>query len=58
VVERRCALAVGDGDIGAALDEGLDRRDVVWAALAEDHGLDQCRPAEVVDVVDRRAGRL
>ena len=56
MAERGCALAILDVGVGAGLDQSLDRLDVVLAAVAEHHRLDQRRPAEIVDMVERRLG--
>ncbi len=55
MTERRHALAVGDVDVGAGLDERPHRFLMAAPALPEDHGLEQRRPAEIVDMVERRA---
>ena len=55
-LERRAALAVGELHARAGIDQRLQRRDVARAAVAEHDRLDQRGPAEVVDVVERRAG--
>ena len=54
--ERRLAVPVGEIDIGARIYEQPDDLRVAWAAVAEDDCLEQCRPAEVVDVVDVDVG--
>ena len=46
------ALAVGDGDVRPRLDEQPNDLRVLQAAVAEDHRLEERRPAEIVDVVD------
>jgi len=56
VTERRHALAVGDVDVGAGLDERPHRFLMAAPALPENHRLEERRPAEIVDMVERRAG--
>ena len=56
MTERRHALAVGDVDVGAGLDERPHRLLMAVPALPEDHRLEERRPAEIVDMVERRAG--
>src|SRR5262245_21763265 len=51
--ERAHALPIGEIEVGAAVDEGLDRRLMPRAAVAQYDGFDERRPAEVVDVVER-----
>ncbi len=56
MVERRDALTVGEIDGGAGRDEQAEDGHVARPAVAQDHGLEEGRPSEVVDVVERRAG--
>src|SRR4029434_1205654 len=44
VLERRDAVRVGDGDIGAGLDQRLNGGSVIAAAVAEHGGLAHGRP--------------
>ena len=57
MLERRDAVPVGDGDIGASLNQRLNGGAVIAAAVAEHDGLEQGGPAEIVDVIERRLGR-
>src|SRR5262249_12461745 len=57
MLQRRGAVPVGKGDIGAGLDQGRDCGRVVAAAIAEHDRLEQGGAAEIVDVVERRLGR-
>jgi hypothetical protein len=52
VLERRHAVAVRDVDACACFDEDPDDHLMRLAALAEDHRLQEGRPAQIVDVVD------
>ena len=52
VLERRDTVAIGEVDARTGLDEEPDDLPVCGASVAEDDRLEQCRPAEVVDVVD------
>ena len=56
MLERRHALAVGQARVGAGLDEQADDLLVRRTAVAEDDGLQQRRPAEIVDVIDVHVG--
>src|SRR3569832_203163 len=55
--QRRRAGAVGDVAVGAGLRQRVEAGDVALSAVAEHDRLDQRRPAEIVDVGERRAGR-
>ena len=57
VLQRRDAVPVGKGDVGAGLDQGIDSGRVVAAAISEHDGLEQGGAAEIVDVVERRLCR-
>ena len=57
MLQRRDAVPVGKGDVGAGLDQGIDGGRVVAAAISEHDGLEQGGAAEIVDVVERRLGR-
>src|SRR5690606_16092835 len=46
------AVAVGDGAIGARVEQELDDALGNGAAIGKDHRFEEGRPAEVVDVVD------
>ena len=52
VGQRRPPVPVGQVDVGAGLDQQVDRPDVAGAAVAKDDGLQEGGPAEPVDVVD------
>ena len=54
MVERRAPLTVGEIDGGAGRDEHAEDGHVARPAIAQDHGLEEGRPSEVVDVVERR----
>ena len=56
VPERGRALPVRNGGVGPGCDERPHRLDVARAAVAEDRGFDQGGPAEIVDMIERRAG--
>src|SRR5690606_1548208 len=49
--EWRDAIAVGDVGVGAAAEQQAHDLDMARPAIAEDHGLEQRRPAKPVDVV-------
>ena len=53
--ERRRTAAVRKIDIRAGVHQGLERRRVSGPAIAQHDRFDQRRPAEVVDVIERRA---
>ncbi|VVT58189.1 hypothetical protein BOS5A_200461 [Bosea sp. EC-HK365B] len=55
--ERGGALAVGKVAARTGADQCPHRLDMARPAIAEDHRLDQGGPAEIVDMVERRAGR-
>jgi hypothetical protein len=55
-MQRRHAQAIGDIHVGAAFDERVERGRVARSAVAEHDGFDERRPAQVVDVIERRAG--
>lgn len=50
--ERARAFAVGDVDVGTVGDEKLHDFLMFGTAVAEDDRLQQCGPAEIVDVID------
>ena len=56
MAERRDALAVGDVDVGAGLDQRRQGGGVILAAITEHDGFHQRGPAQIVDVIERRAG--
>ena len=56
VLQRRHAVAVGDRRVRAGPQQDPDDLLVRRSSVAEDHSLQQCGPAEVVDVVHVDAG--
>ena len=50
--KRRGALAVGEVHPGAVRDQQASDFEVALAAVAQDRDLQECGPAEPVDVVD------
>ena len=54
MLQRRDAVPVGKGDVGAGLDQGIDSGRVVAAAISEHDSFEQGGAAEIVDVVERR----
>lgn len=49
--------SVGEVDIGAGIDQRVERLDVTLAAVAEHDRLDHRGPAEIVDMIERRFRR-
>ena len=54
--EGHYAIAVGQFAVGAGFEQQTHNLLVVRAAVTEDHGFHESGPAEIVDVVERRAG--
>ena len=52
MLQRRDAVTIGDVTIRAGFEKHPDDLRVGRSTVAEDHGLEQRRPARVVDVVD------
>jgi len=55
MMERGDAVPVGNGGVRTGIDESAHGRDMIRTAVTEYHGLHQCRPTEVVDVIERCA---
>src|SRR5262245_16444276 len=55
--QRGTALAVGQVGVGAGIQQCLQACDVAAAAIAQHDRFDHRRPAEIVDAVERCAGR-
>ena len=55
-LQRRRAAAIGEVHVRARVDERFERRRVARTAVAQHDRFDQRRPAQVVDVIERRAG--
>ena len=49
-------LAIGNADIRAGFDQGARGLDVARSAIAQHNRLDQGRPAQIVDMIEWRAG--
>ena len=56
MIERRQALSVGNGPLSTGFDERPHRFDMPLLAVAQNYRLDQGRPSEIVDMIERRAG--